>query len=120
MLLGVRDTFPEESVVPYPLQVKVHGKLMQEDASGWTAENHPYLEARWNLEKVEAEGDPRDVTFKLRSTYTIRNVEAFAGPTAHEMWGPSGYQALRYEEGDTEVTVQRAGAEEPPVQPPPA
>ena len=56
----------------------------------------------------------------MTGSYTIRNVEAFAGPVAHEMWGPSGYEALRYEEGDTEVTVQRGEAGAPPVQPPPA
>jgi hypothetical protein len=116
LLLRIEATFPEESVVPYPLQVKIHGKLIQEDASRWSADNHPHLEPHWDLQQVEAKGDPQDVTFKMTGTYTVRNVDAFAGPIAREMWGPSGHQALKYEEGD----AWRAEAEERPSQPPPA
>jgi hypothetical protein len=110
LLLGIKASFPEDSVVPYPLLVKVHGKLLQADASRWSADSHPFLEPQWNVAKVKPAGDPRDVTFTMSATYTVRNVDAFGGPTAHEMWGPSGYEALKYEEG----SAQQIEGEEAP------
>ena len=100
LLLRLRESFPEESVVPHPLNIRVDGVLVHRDESVWNAGSHPFLEATFNFEKVPAR-DPRDVTFKMSATYSVRNTDGFRA-MSQGMWGPTGYQPLTFE-GETQV-----------------
>jgi hypothetical protein len=95
LLLGVKQPFPDESVVPNPLYIRLDGVLIHHDESTWNSGSHPFLEARFDVEKVPP-SDPRDVTFKMSVTYTVRNTEAFRA-TGQGMWGPAGYKPLTLE-----------------------
>jgi hypothetical protein len=103
LLLDLQEPFPEASVVPHLLHVKVHAVLHQKDYSTWNIGSHPFLEARFDPERVST-NQPRDVTFKLKATYTVRNTDG-CRVTAHEMWGPTGYKALTLEEDEVQVDV---------------
>jgi hypothetical protein len=89
----LEEPFPEVSIVPYPIHVKVHAVLVHEDETLWDVDHHPHLSGRPEATRV---GDPDapDVSFTLRSTYTLYNADAIR-VTGHEMRGPEGHRPFR-------------------------
>jgi hypothetical protein len=95
LVLKLDSSFPDESVVPHPISVRVDGVLTQKDESIWSESLHPFLEADFGFTRILG-GDDREVTFQMTPKFTVRNTQGFR-PTQMGLWGPTGYQALRWE-----------------------